>query len=301
MIQQPLKKKSNWRVQMVKRAIFGDRFRQIAPAPFTPRPREWSDREVTLSWLGHSTVLINFFGLTILTDPVLGSRVGVAAGPVVFGPKRRIQPALKYSELPPIDLILLSHCHFDHFDMWTLRRMESSALVVSPKHTSDLLRCTRLKRVREVDWNERIELFAERGGLKIEAFPTKHWGARMGADRHRQWNGYILERNGKKLIFGGDTARSPVFEKLRAKGPFDLAIMPIGAYDPWIHAHCTPEEALEMADAAGAKYILPVHHQTFILSREPLQEPIARMEQALAGAPERLAMRDIGETFVLPK
>jgi L-ascorbate metabolism protein UlaG (beta-lactamase superfamily) len=102
------------------------------------------------------------------------------------------------------------------------------------------------------------------------------------------------------LLFGGDTAQTPAFARLKSSGPYLAAIMPIGAYQPWIWNHCTPEQALAMADAAGARYILPVHHQTFKLSDEPPLEPIERLQAALQEEPERLALRQIGETFVCP-
>ena len=98
------------------------------------------------------------------------------------------------------------------------------------------------------------------------------------------------------ILFGGDTARTELFAVLRSRGPFDAAIMPIGAYRPWIWNHCTPEEAVEMANAARAKYIVPVHHQTFKLSEEPLNEPIERFEEALAKEPERIGLKRVGES-----
>jgi L-ascorbate metabolism protein UlaG (beta-lactamase superfamily) len=116
----------------------------------------------------------------------------------------------------------------------------------------------------------------------------------------RGYNGYLLYREGKSILFGGDTAFTPAFARAKTRGPFEVAIMPIGAYRPWIWNHCDPEQALEMANAAGAKYIVPVHHQTFKLSDEPALEPIERLQEALRGEPDRLALRQIGETFVLP-
>ena len=101
-------------------------------------------------------------------------------------------------------------------------------------------------------------------------------------------------------MFGGDTALCDSFAELRTLGPIDLAIMPIGAYDPWIHSHCTPEQAVQMANDAGAQFIMPVHHQTFRLSSEGFREPIERFQMALQRTPERIALREIGETFVLP-
>ena len=298
--------------------IVDDTKRQVTAPSHKPDPASWSDDRVTAAWLGHSTVLINFYGVNILTDPVLGARVGIhVAGPVVLGMKRYVAPALKFRELPPIDLVLLSHAHMDHFDLRTLRRFDHRPLAVTAPSTADLLRCTRLGRhVTELSWGEATTLKFSRtpaaanvgqGELQVEAFEVRHWGARMRTDDHRGYNGYILRRGGAAILFGGDTSFTPRFGRLRGHGGergggrFDLAIMPIGAYDPWINSHCTPEQAVEMADMAGARYILPVHHQTFRLSREPFDEPIRRFERALARSPERVAVRRVGDTFLLPE
>ena len=138
------------------------------------------------------------------------------------------------------------------------------------------------------------------GVLRVRAFPVRHWGARLQTDSYRGYNGYVLERNGHAIIFGGDSAMTDTFAALRQRRPFDLAIMAIGAYNPWIRAHSTPEEAVQMANAAGADHIMPVHHQTFRLSVEPFREPIERFEAALEHEPERIALRAIGETFRIP-
>jgi L-ascorbate metabolism protein UlaG (beta-lactamase superfamily) len=199
----------------------GERWRPIAPASARPNPAEWSDNRLTTAWLGHATVLINFFGIKILTDPVLFPRIGIRLPGLTVGPKRLTAPALTIRDLPKIDIVLLSHAHFDHFD-------------------------------------------------------------------------------NRRIIFSGDTALSDSFEGLRAFGPIDLAIMPIGAYNPWIHSHCTPEQAVQMANEAGAHFIMPVHHQTFRFSAEGFREPIERIQTALHETPERIALREIGETFVLP-
>ncbi|PYL12328.1 MAG: hypothetical protein DMF43_08730, partial [Verrucomicrobia bacterium] len=139
------------------------------------------------------------------------------------------------------------------------------------------------------------------GDVNILAFPVKHWGARKQRDMHRGYNGYLLERNGRRILFAGDTALANSFAELRQHRQIDLAIMSIGAYNPWIRSHCTPEQAIEMANAAGAQFIMPVHHQTFRLSFEPFREPIERFKAALKDTPERIALREIGETFVLPQ
>ncbi len=253
---------------------------------------------MTAAWLGHATVLINFFGLTILTDPVLFSRCGIRLPGLTIGPKRLTSPALRVRELPPIDLVLLSHAHFDHLDLRTLHALPKNSDLITPPNTSDLLRFTFFRNKRELRWDESLEL----QDLKVTAFQVKHWGARLRTkrDERRGYNGYLLERNNRRIIFSGDTAMTDSFAALRTRKPFDLAIMPIGAYDPWIRSHATPEQAVAMANAAGAEHVMGVHHQTFRLSFEPFREPIERFQAALNGSPERIALREIGETFHLP-
>jgi len=275
-------------------------WRPVAPAFASPNPATWSDAHVTLAWLGHATVLINFFGVKILTDPVLFARVGIRLPGFTIGPKRLTAPALKFHELPKIDLILLSHAHFDHLDLRTLRCFDDNTSVISARATSDLLKQTRFSDVTELDWGDGKTFKTGGGEIDISAFAVKHWGARKRHDDYRGYNGYLIERNRRRIIFAGDTAMTDSFAELRRHGPVDLAIMSIGAYNPWIRSHCTPEQAIEMANDAGARFIMPIHHQTFRLSFEPFREPIERFEAALAKAPERIALREIGETFVLP-
>jgi L-ascorbate metabolism protein UlaG (beta-lactamase superfamily) len=275
-------------------------WRPIAPAFAKPEPEKWSDAAVTLAWLGHATVLINFFGIKILTDPVLFPRVGIRLPGFTIGPKRLTAPALQFQELPKIDIIVLSHAHFDHFDLRTLHCFGESTTVITARATSDLLKHTRFRDITEFACAERKSKTTAAGDVNISAFQVNHWGARRQRDTYRSYNGYLLERKGRRIIFTGDTAMTDSFAELRRHGEIDVAIMPIGAYNPWIRAHCTPEQAIEMANAAGARFILPVHHQTFRLSFEPLREPIERFQAALSNAPERIALREIGETFVLP-
>ena len=272
----------------------------MAPAFARPTPATWSDAQVTLAWLGHATVLINFFGIKILTDPALFPRIGIRLPGLTIGPKRLTAPALTVDELPKIDLILLSHAHFDHFDLRTLRCFDQNTSVITARSTSDLLRRTRFREVTELDWGETKSVKTASGGIDVSAFKVNHWGARKRRDTYRGYNGYLIERSGRRIIFSGDTAMTDSFAELQRHGEIDVAIMSIGAYNPWIHAHCSPEQAVEMANAAGARFILPVHHQTFRLSFEPFREPIERFEAALRRTRERIALREIGETFVLP-
>jgi L-ascorbate metabolism protein UlaG (beta-lactamase superfamily) len=275
--------------------------RPIAPAFAKPEPLKWSDAKITTAWIGHATVLINFFGIKVLTDPVLFPRIGIRLPGFTIGPKRLTAPALEFHELPKIDIVLLSHAHFDHFDLRTLHCFDENTSVITAPETRDLLRWTRLREITELRWRERKSLKTAAGDVNILAFPVKHWGARKQRDMHRGYNGYLLERNGRRILFAGDTALTNSFAELRQDGRIDLAIMSIGAYNPWIRSHCTPEQAIEMANAAGVQFIMPVHHQTFRLSFEPLREPIERFKAALKDTPARIALREIGETFVLPQ
>jgi L-ascorbate metabolism protein UlaG (beta-lactamase superfamily) len=165
--------------------------------------------------------------------------------------------------------------------------------------TSDLLPRSPYAAVVELQWNQSTIVRTARGEVNVRALEVKHWGARIQRDTYRGYVGFVVEREGRKLLIGGDTASTPLFTSHRRYGPFEAAIMPIGAYDPWIRNHCTPEQAVAMADSAGARLFIPVHHQSFQLSREPFHEPIERAQQALAAEAGRLAVRAIGETVIL--
>ena len=251
--------------------------RPLAPAPARPDPASWPSDRVTLTWLGHATVLLNVYGTWIVTDPALGRRIGAAVGPVQIGVRRLTAPALRPIELPPIDLILLSHAHFDHLDLPTLARLPRKATVVTSPNLRDLLR--RFRDVRELRWGEHTTV----GNLTITGTPARHWGARMISDRHRGWGGFLVEKNGTRIHFAGDTAYTDQLKQVGAGGPVDVTLMPIGAYDPWITNHCSPEQAWRMAGHLRARAVVPIHHATFRLSQEPAGEPLQRLRKA-AGA-----------------
>jgi L-ascorbate metabolism protein UlaG (beta-lactamase superfamily) len=273
--------------------------RDVPAAPHRPSPNSWNDNAITLSWLGHATVLINFYGVRILTDPVLFRRIGIDLGVGSLGPLRLRQSALKATDLPDIDVVLVSHAHFDHLDTPSLGAIRGTPVAVMAASTSDLLPRHAYSAVHELAWGRSQTIATRHGDLVVRGIEVKHWGARIRRDTWRGYTGFVLEREGKKLLIGGDTAMTDAFTQHRALGPFEAAVMPIGAYDPWIWNHCTPEQAVSMADAAGARLFVPVHHQTFELSREPFMEPIERAQDALAEERDRLAIREPGETVVL--
>lgn len=281
-------------------AMFWDRLRDdlsrdVAPAALRPDPARWPDSGLHVAWLGHSTVLMKIDGFTILTDPVLNDWIGVDLRVATVGMKRLVRPALESKDLPKIDLILSSHAHMDHLDLATMRSLESdSTKVVMARSTSDLVRANRYGEVRELGWGETVQM----GPVEVRALRVKHWGARMRTDTYRGYNGYELRAGRWRVLFGGDTADTDLLRAQR-NGGADLAIMPIGAYDPWIYAHCNPEQAWRMANEFGAEMFLAVHHRTFVLSREPVDEPLQRVLSAAGASENRIVAREIGSEFHL--
>lgn len=272
-----------------------DAFAPVLPAPQRPDPAGWRPDRVTAAWLGHATVLGNLLGRWFLTDPALETRIGIGRGRAKFGPRRLVAPALSPRELPRLDLLLLSHAHMDHTDLGTLSALSRDIPVVVQPGNRDLVR--RFRHVRELAWGERAEL----GDIEVESVEVRHWGARMIRDRHRGYGGYVLRRRGRTILFAGDTAYTDALTPISRRGPVDLAVLPIGAYDPWIANHASPEQAWQMANDLGARYVLPIHHSTFRLSREPMGEPIERLLAAAGPHARRVVGRAIGETFTLPE
>jgi len=270
--------------------------RPVSSAPHTPDPAKWPDTGLHAAWLGHSTLLLKLNGATILTDPVFSERAGVSVGPVTLGVKRLVEPAL----MPPLverpDLILLSHAHMDHFDVPSLRSLEHpKTSVVTAWETADLLRPNGYRKIDELRWGQSVHV----GPLSIRAFEVNHWGARFRADDFRGYNGYVIESGRHRVLFAGDTADTHLFRQLKTSKPIDLAIMPIGAYNPWIWYHCNPEQAWRMGNEAGAEFFIPVHHQTFALGNEPTEEPIERFYNAAANHADRIAADAIGRELHL--
>ena len=267
----------------------------IAPAPHRPDPALWPHDRLTVSWLGHATVLLNFHGTMVLTDPALEPRIGIGRGFAKVGPRRLVQPALRPRDLPPLDLVLLSHAHMDHTDLGTLGRLTTETPIVVQSGNGDLVR--RFRRVTELGWTKDTEI----DGLRIEATPARHWGARMITDRHRGYGGYLLQKAGCNVLFAGDTAYTDALTPIGQRHRIDLAILPIGAYDPWIENHASPEQAWAMFRALGAEYVLPVHHSTFRLSREPASEPLQRFLAAAGDERWRVIVTEVGATSTVPE
>jgi L-ascorbate metabolism protein UlaG (beta-lactamase superfamily) len=209
---------------------------------------------VTLAWLGHATVLINFYGVRIITDPALYARIGVDLGVATLGPERLVQCALTPDDVPDIDLVLVSHAHFDHLDTPSLGSIRGKPAAVMASETSDLLPRRPYSSVRELRWNEAATIATPRGDVLVRSIEVKHWGTRILRDTWRGYTGWIVEREPEK------------------RGKRRCA-------DPYTHNHCTPEQAVAMADAAGARTSF-LHHRSFRLSNETVMELIERLRRA---------------------
>jgi L-ascorbate metabolism protein UlaG (beta-lactamase superfamily) len=279
------------------------RARWPAHVAVTPaRPPAVGDAAAVLTFIGHSTWLIQAGGETILTDPMYSKR----AGPFnIMGPRRVREPAVPFDWLPPITLVLLSHNHYDHCDLATLRRLHAAfdPLVVTPVGNGSLLRSISIRRVEELDWWED----AKTARLPITLTPAQHFSARGPHDRNRAlWAGFTVDVSGRRIYFAGDTGYSPMFREIRRRlGSIDLALLPIGAYEPrWFmqDIHMNPDEAVRAHLELEAKLSLGMHFGTFQLTTEAIDEPlraleIARKEHRVPD--DRFQILDFGESFEL--
>ncbi len=286
----------------------GSRASAIVTPKHSPTPLEWDNDRITMAWIGHSTVLINFFGVWILTDPVFSQRIGVYFLGMNLGPARYSHPALDFDQLPKPDLLLLSHAHMDHMDYPTLKRFAAkypdAIDFITAANTKDVVQSLRWRTLRELDWNEELNY----RGIELRALKVRHFGWRFPWEKDRRrgytetgrsYNAYRLRKNGKQIVFGGDTAMCDDFKQLQHE-LVDVAIMPIGAYEPWRSNHCTPEEALEMASHMNARIFVPIHTNTFYQGREPLNEPMQRLRKASADfADMRVGIKGLGQTLVV--
>jgi len=232
-----------------------------------------------IAWIGHATYLIKLGDTTIITDPVFSKN----AGPLIFGPDRFTEPALKLNEIPKTDLFLLTHNHYDHQDMSTIRRFPfKETKVLAPLNLGKYFTRNNFKDVNEMDWYEEIKV---NENLKITFLPAVHWSKRSLTDNNKTlWGSFLIEYKDKKIFFACDTGYGDIYKKLGNKfGPIDITIINIGAYDfkPIFDKsiyHTTPEEALNVAQNLRSKKVIGMHWGTFVLSLEPIMEPPIRFK-----------------------
>lgn len=251
---------------------------------------------LAIVWLGHASMLATLGDATLAVDPVLSERIGPRVLGRTWGPLRRAPVPAPASSLTGVDLILLTHAHFDHLDRPTLEALASEkTTVVTP------IRCGRLlprgfARVVELAPGARFE----HRGLRIEAIAPRHWGARLVLDRRRGSLAYAVAHEEGTILFAGDTAYTTALAEANERvGAVDVAAFGIGAYDPWEHMHATPEQVWRMFLGLGARYLLPVHHSTFELSDEPLDEPVRRLLAAAGDDAPRVMNALPGEIVVV--
>ncbi|RWH44462.1 MBL fold metallo-hydrolase [Mesorhizobium sp.] len=260
-----------------------------------------------LTMVGHASLLIQTAGLNILTDPVWSER----ASPFGFaGPKRVNAPGIAFCDLPPIDLVLLSHNHYDHLDLATLKRLKQShdPMVITPLGNDAIIgTAVPGMRVSAHDWGDSVEVASD-GIIHIE--PVHHWSARGGRDRRMAlWAGFVVDTAGGKVYFAGDTGfhGGTNYRRMAEKhGGFRLAILPIGAYEPrWFMApqHQNPAEAVQGMRLCGAVHAAGCHWGTFQLTDEPIEEPAQKLAEALTAegiSPKRFRAMRPGEAWDMP-
>ena len=233
-----------------------------------------------IAWIGHATYLIKLGKTTIITDPVFSKN----AGPLIFGPKRFTKPALNLDELPKIDLFLLTHNHYDHQDMKTIKKFPyKNTKVLVPLNLGKYFTKNNYNDVNELDWYDCVVI---NENLKVTFLPAVHWSKRSLTDTNKTlWGNFLIEYKNKKILFACDTGYGNIYKELGEKfGPIDLTMINIGAYDfkPMFDKsiyHTTPEEALNVAKDLKSKKVLGMHWGTFVLSFEPIMEPPKRFKE----------------------
>jgi len=272
--------------------------RRIDEPPRRPPPLDGAAAIVT--FIGHATFLIQTAAGNILTDPMYSQR----AGPLnLLGPRRVRQPAVRFEDLPPIAMVLLSHNHYDHCDLRTLAMLaeRSDPVVVTPLGNGALVRSAGISKVEELDWWQD----ATTSVLPITLTPAHHFSARTPLDRNRAlWGGFLLAPEGARMFFAGDSAYSPLFQEVRQRlGPIDFALLPIGAYEPrWFMqaVHMNPAEAVQAHLDLDASESIGMHFGTFQLTTEGIDEPLRALDEARRAkniAPSRFRTLGFGESL----
>lgn len=276
------------------------------PLEGEPRvPLAVAAHEAGITFIGHSSFLLQMGGHNVLIDPVFATRLILL--------RRKRVAGVRVSDLPRIDAVLLTHAHMDHLNRPSLRavtremrrRKATPPAVIVPHGVEDLVADLDFGNVYTLRWWQSVEL-GEDNGMRITMTPAKHWGARMFNDTHRGFGGYLLDAPGLPRIYhSGDTAYFPGFAEIGGRLTPNIALLPIGAYfpDSYRAVHTSPEEALHAFLDLGAEAMIPMHYNTFRLGREPMDEPLPRLLKAAesAGVEERVHPLAEGESWIAPE
>lgn len=245
--------------EMVWKALLTPRVGVLHPPQFP----KLTPGQVAVTWIGHASFLIQFTDLNILIDPNFANWL--------FLLKRIKRCGLRISDLPPIDLVLLTHAHFDHFHKPSLRRLPHPKMAVMPWGMADLARNVGFERIVELDW---WGSFSHKG-WRVTLTPSKHWGARVLRDHSRGYGGFVLEHQGKRIYHAGDSAYFEGFKDIGRQLRPEIALLPIGAYHPetFRHMHMGPDEAIKVFKDLKARWMVPMHYGAFRLAFEDMAEP----------------------------
>ena len=267
-----------------------------APIAGSPRvPELVKAGELGVTFIGHSSFLLQVNGRNVLVDPVFSKRLILL--------RRQRHAGLRVKELPPIDVVLLTHAHMDHLDMaslrWVVRVMRrltgKTPEVVVPKGVEDLVVALGFAKVHEMEWWEQLEV----RGLTVTMTPCRHWGARLFNDTHRGYGGYVVKDSRYSVYHSGDTAYFSGFAEIGKRLQPKIALLPIGAYfpDSYRAVHTSPEEAVRGFVELGAERMVPMHYGTFRLGQEPMDEPVQRLmaEAERLGIQEKITVLEEGE------
>lgn len=239
---------------------------------------ELEAHQAGITWLGHAGFLLQMGGMNILIDPVWA---------LWLGPLKRVShPSLLARSLPYIDLVLISHAHFDHLHLPSLRAIAAGQPIIVPQGVGNVVKSCAFSKVIELDYWQKIQV----AGLDITFTPTKHWGARFIHDTYRKFGGYLISDKRQTVFHCGDSSLFDGFTEIGQRAAIDVALMPIGAYEPpsGRPVHMSPEEALTAFDMLGARQMVPMHYGSYPISGEPIHEP----EQRLIKATQNLGLED---------
>ena len=273
--------------------------------PNFERIRHPDVNRIQLTWIGHSTWLIQADGITLLTDPIFSNNCSPYPIPRI---PRRVAPGVALDDLPAIDAVMISHGHYDHCDVVSLRALKPRLGCVVPLGLAKLvLGCMPAAQVVEAEWGDRIDGRAPHASFSLTCVPAQHAAARSAFDRNRTlWCGWLIEVGGKRIFFAGDTGYAEFLGELGAwVGGVDVALLPIGAYRPrWFmkSVHCDPAEAVQIHREIRARRSLAMHWGTFELTDEPLGEPplaLAREADAAGLASGEFTAIAVGETVTI--